>query len=132
MRCGPRARHIYPSLELVQPRKTHLCLTERLLMRRKESNQSNKQKTFSRHSQHLSSACLSDDILWQHILQTLWNKIRLLPLVFASMIKVVSSFKYEPVHEISNNVVCATSKASDQPAHTRSLIRAFASRLSIL
>ena len=39
---------------------------------------------------------------------------------------------YEPVHEISDNVVCATSKASDQPAHTRSLIRAFASRLSIL
>ena len=38
----------------------------------------------------------------------------------------------EPVREISNNVVCATSKASDQPAHTRSLIRAFASRLSIL
>ena len=38
----------------------------------------------------------------------------------------------EPVHEISNNVVCATSKASDQPAHTRSLIRAFACRLNIL
>ena len=38
----------------------------------------------------------------------------------------------EPVHEISNNVVYATSKASDQPAHMRSLIRAFASRLSIL
>ena len=38
---------------------------------------------------------------------------------------------FEPWHEISNNVVCATSKASDQPAHTRSLIRAFASRLSI-
>ena len=37
----------------------------------------------------------------------------------------------EPVHEISNNVVCATSKASDQPAHMRSLIRAFASRLNI-
>ena len=35
-------------------------------------------------------------------------------------------------HEISNNVVCATSKASDQPARTRSLFRAFASRLSIL
>ena len=28
----------------------------------------------------------------------------------------------EPLHEISNNVVCATSKASDQPAHMRSLI----------
>ena len=39
---------------------------------------------------------------------------------------------FEPWHEISNNVVCATSTASDQPAHTRSLIRAFASRLSIL
>ena len=38
----------------------------------------------------------------------------------------------EPVHENFNHVVCATSKASDQPAHTRSLIRAFVSRLSIL
>ena len=38
----------------------------------------------------------------------------------------------EPPHEISNNVVCANSKASDQPAHTRSLIRAFAIRLNIL
>ena len=39
---------------------------------------------------------------------------------------------FEPVHGISFNVVCATSKASDQPAHTRSLMRAFAGRLSIL
>ena len=39
---------------------------------------------------------------------------------------------HEPRLEISNNVVCATSKGSDQPAHTRSLIRAFASRLIIL
>ena len=36
-------------------------------------------------------------------------------------------FKFEPVHEIANNVVCATSKVSDQPAHTRSLFRAFVS-----
>ena len=41
--------------------------------------------------------------------------------------------RYEPGHEISNNLVCATSKGSDQPgsdqpAHTRSLIRAFASQ----
>ena len=43
-----------------------------------------------------------------------------------------STKTYEPRHEISNNVVCATSKASDQPAHTRSLIRAFASLLNIL
>ena len=39
---------------------------------------------------------------------------------------------YEPPHKISNNVVCATSKASDQPAHMRSLISGFASRLNIL
>ena len=39
---------------------------------------------------------------------------------------------FEPVHEISYIVVCTTSKASDQHAYTRSLIRAFASRLSIL
>ena len=38
----------------------------------------------------------------------------------------------EPLHEIPNNVVWVTSRASDQPAHTRSLIRAFASRLNIL
>ena len=35
-------------------------------------------------------------------------------------------------HEISNNVVCVTSNASDQPAHTRRLIRAFASQLNII
>ena len=38
----------------------------------------------------------------------------------------------EPGHEISNNVICGTSKGSDQPAHTRRLIRAFANRLDIL
>ena len=38
----------------------------------------------------------------------------------------------KPRHEIFNNVVCATSKGSDQPAHTRSLIRGFASLLNIL
>ena len=38
----------------------------------------------------------------------------------------------ESRHEISNNVVCATSKGSDQPAHTHSLIKAYASRLKTL
>ena len=42
------------------------------------------------------------------------------------------SQQFKPVHEISNNVVCATSKASDQPALMRSLTRAFASGLTIL
>ena len=39
---------------------------------------------------------------------------------------------FESRNENSNDVVCATSQASDQPAHMRSLIRAFASRLNIL
>ena len=38
----------------------------------------------------------------------------------------------EPWHGISNNVVSATCKTPDQPAHTRSLIRAFARRLNII
>ena len=40
---GPWARHIYHSLVLVQSRKNRPCLSERLLMGRKESNQTNKQ-----------------------------------------------------------------------------------------
>ena len=39
---------------------------------------------------------------------------------------------YEPWYEISNNLFCATSKVSDQPAHMRRLIRALAGRLNIL
>ena len=38
----PWARHIYPSSALVQPRKTCPYITERLLMGRKESNQTKK------------------------------------------------------------------------------------------
>ena len=49
---------------------------------------------------------------------------------FKSMVHVQISNELRD--EISNNVVCATSKASDQPAHTGSLIRAFASSLNIL
>ena len=37
-------KNIYPSLVLVQPRKTRPFITERLLMGRKESNQTNKTK----------------------------------------------------------------------------------------
>ena len=48
------------------------------------------------------------------------------------IIHVSAARLFEPWHGISNNVVCATSEASDQPAHTRSLIRAIASRLNIL
>ena len=37
-----------------------------------------------------------------------------------------------PQYEISNNLVCASTKGLDQPAHMRSLIRAFASRLKTI
>ena len=37
-----------------------------------------------------------------------------------------------PSYEISNNVVCASTKGLDQSAHLRSLIRAFASPLKLL
>ena len=45
---------------------------------------------------------------------------------------ILDSPIYEQQSEISNNVVCATSKVSDQPVHVRSLIRAFASCLNVL
>ena len=48
------------------------------------------------------------------------------------MLEILEHLPYEPWHEISNIVVCATSKGSDQPAHMLSLIRAFASSLNIL
>ena len=38
------SKNINPSLVLVQPRKTRPFITERLLMERKESNQTNKTK----------------------------------------------------------------------------------------
>ena len=43
-----------------------------------------------------------------------------------------SETTHEPRHEFSNNVAFATSKASDQPAHTRSLIKTYACRLNII
>ena len=52
---------------------------------------------------------------------------------YIKMIPVqIAQVLYEPWHEISKRVVCATSKVSDQPAHTLSLFRAFASRMNIL
>ena len=41
----PRLRRIYPSLVLVQPRKTHPFITDRLLTGCKETNQTSTQKT---------------------------------------------------------------------------------------
>ena len=55
-------------------------------------------------------------------------------LILFYMLNIVSSniYIYEPRHEISNHVVCATSKSSAQPAHMHSLIQTFARRMNIL
>ena len=52
--------------------------------------------------------------------------------VLIRKMRAANNSTYEPRHEISNNVVCATSKASDQPAHMCSLIIAFASRMQFI
>ena len=91
--------HIYPSLVLVQPRKTRPCLTERLLMGRKESNETNKnQKPFKATKSTLnlilnvnylfSSLCgesnqyeiVNSQYLVQHMLQILAKNVYLLGL----------------------------------------------------
>ena len=67
------------------------------------------------------------------------DKSRVEPTIFfiekiSFSLKVFSGYFYGQsfIKTVRGPLVCATSKASDHPAHTRSLIRAFASRLSIL
>ena len=65
---------------------------------------------------------------------TFWlMTITIVPMLFMLQLYPCCSYLTinEPRYEIPNNMVCATSKGSDQPAHTRSLIRAFASHLNI-
>ena len=64
-----------------------------------------------------------------HIYPGTWTKS--IEVHVVTRIVAIKRKPFEPVQEISNNVVCATSKASDQPKHARRLIRGFASRLSI-
>ena len=69
------------------------------------------------------------------LVPVMFSQTDMMLLVFfsnGSLFSEENKSRNEPRHEISNNVVCATSKGSDQPAHTHSLIRAFAIRLKIL
>ena len=59
------------------------------------------------------------------------KSFRLEPLLTNLPVSLVM-YMTRPRHEIFHNVVCVTSKASDQPAHTLGLIRAFANHLNIL
>ena len=58
----PWARNIYPSLVLVQPRKTHPCLTERLLIGRKESIKTKHNVKFLRG--HVSLMLINVNLLY--------------------------------------------------------------------
>ena len=70
---------------------------------------------------------------WSMVVDQIFNKVLRKMVILEQRLNVIAILDIiEPRHEISNNVVCATSKASDQPAYTRSLIRAFACRLNIL
>ena len=118
------SKNINPILVLVQPRKTRPFITERLLMGRKESNQTNKQSTFAITS-HISVSPYP-------VLRTFYITNRLQGHTSLNTDCFTGSILYEPRHEISNNMKCATSKGSDQPVHMQSLVRAFASHLNIL
>ena len=52
------SKNINPSLVLVQPRKTRPYITERLLMGRKESNQTNKLLYFNNRIRHTCVALI--------------------------------------------------------------------------
>ena len=86
--------------------------------------------------------CLNDDPMLT--LTYFMASSNLFPLDGNNLEKLIFQFLFKPKvslpclldtnelrHEISHNVVCATSKASDQPVHMHSLIRAFACRLNI-
>ena len=62
----------------------------------------------------------------------IWIKLHLTKVSLVQSVNLIWKTISVWRQEISNNVVCATSKASDQPAHKCSLIRAFASCLNIL
>ena len=66
-------------------------------------------------------------IFWLNFSAAVW-------LYFSAVVclYLILTYIYEPWHEISNNVVYGTSKASDQPGHTHGVIRAFTNRLNIL
>ena len=72
-------KNIDPSLVLVQPRKTCPFISERLLMGRKESNQTNKQ---------LVSKCHIDGNLMSWLIYIFWHKIMIIFLSICLNIRI--------------------------------------------
>ena len=66
------------------------------------------------------------------ICQSTHRKVKNINFVSLYFLQILTKSIIGHWHKISNNVICATSKGSDQPAHRRRLIRAFTGRLNIL
>ena len=98
LRCGLCARHIYPSLVLVQPRKTRPCLTERLLMGREESNQTNTNKNKTNGAAGHCRSQNSEKVT--HIKGRLLDQAVLL---FASLFEKGTSIKGKNFHQEGAN-----------------------------
>ena len=83
------------------------------------------------HSQSLARALNATQSIWRLRLKTKYGITRWL-LIQVNKLMALGHVCFELQREISNNMVYATSKGSDQPVHKRSLIRAFASRFNII
>ena len=84
----PCAKHIYPSLVLVQHMKTHPYITERLLMGCKESNQT---KCCIRHGDFFVSSFFEPNILCEFIILTLNAPIATKVVCFSRLLKCLRS-----------------------------------------
>ena len=64
-------------------------------------------------------------------LNTIFNKMRYPTIDVTARFQMTIPL-YEQLNMSRDNVVCAITKASDQPVHTRSLVRAFVGGLNII
>ena len=81
---------------------------------------------------YMSDAEAQQFLRYAQASETLMNRKNIAyHLVYRDGVRLTLLLIFEPRHEVSNNVVCATSKGFNQTAHMRSLIRAFASCLNI-
>ena len=115
------ARQFIPCLVLAQPKKTPPNMTEKMLTGI-YTYQHKQTKIFTIYPTKQETCTVN----------SFRKAVNVKQIFLHHFVNILSENKFEQVHEISNNMVCATSKGSDQPAHTRSLVWAFASRLSNL
>ena len=98
------SKNIYPSLELVHPRKARAFITERLLMGRKESNQTN--KPFKINDSSLQAVKIKDiPFLHNQVKRYLFLLLQYQEVITISDEQVAGkTMIFQPRHVISNNV----------------------------